>query len=123
MGGKGHVRCACRMCPLVPTTKSVGAKRKCNARVDVNGLGRLNEDAGSPCERLEAFVCSNPLCATRLCRRCFDAFPTDTRTIVRSPDVEMPFAENVDHESDVSERGDMSDAETVAAAAHNISPY
>ena len=116
MGGKSHVLCACRMCPLVPTNRSVGAKRKCNARVDTTGLGSLDEDAGSLCQRLEAYVCSNPLCTTRLCRRCFDALPTETTTTVRSPDVEMLFANDVDHESDCSERGD-SDAETVAEAA------
>ena len=104
------------MCPLALTNKSVGTKHKCKARVDTDGLGSLDEDAGSLCQRIKAFAGSNPLCTTRLCRRCFDALPTDTTTTVRSPDVEMLFANDVDHESDCSERGD-SDAETVAEAA------
>ena len=107
MGGKSHVMCKCRMCPFIPTNKAVKAKLNCNARVLTPTAASTDNNSTNTCERKEAFVCSNPLCSARLCRRCFDALPNNTTTVVKSPEHESAFLDHVDHESDQSE-GELS---------------
>ena len=60
MGGKNHVICACRGCPLIPTNKTTKAKLKCNA-VSRSSEAEGIAEARGRCSRVEAFVCSNPL--------------------------------------------------------------
>ena len=101
MGGKTHVRCACRGCPLIPTNKTKTAKLKCNA-VRRNDEVEGTLEARGRCSRVEAFVCSNPLCVTRMCRRCFSSMPTETVTTVSPPANEVKPDDLVLNPSDSS---------------------
>ena len=80
LGGQTHARCACKTYPLIPTNRSNADKLNCNVKLCTSADGNTTEI--DECNRKEAYVCSNPLCNTRMCRRCFGKLPTDQMTIV-----------------------------------------
>ena len=85
MGGKPHVRCQCRQYPLLPSKKPKDNKLKCNARCFVRADGTHVERNHGSCPRIESYVCSNPECNIRICKRCYDRFPLDgVSTIIPS---------------------------------------
>jgi hypothetical protein len=104
MGGKAHVICQCRRTPFIPTNHAPKNKLPCNFSHYIGADGvkvRHNE-----CNRVESVTCSNPLCATRMCRKCYDKIPTNRTTIV-IPRVESKV---VDEQGDLM-TGDESIAE------------
>ena len=82
MGGKSHVRCQCRMYPLIPTNKSKTAKMKCNVTYFIHRNDTCIQNTHHYCKRVESFVCSNPFCVTRICKRCYDGFSTSHITTI-----------------------------------------
>ena len=64
LGGQGHVYCKCQndSFPLIVTGTHKDDKRQCMT---------------SNCDKKELYVCSNPICNTRICKNCFDKFPKD----------------------------------------------
>ena len=90
LGGQTHARCACKTYPLIPTNRSNADKLSCNVKFYTSADGDTTEI--DECNRKEAYVCSNPLCNTRMCRRCFNKLPTDQMTTVagnQSPQEQM----------------------------------
>ena len=68
-GGKTHVRCTCNNFPLIPRLKlSNRESRKC-----------------MKCHRNEYMVCCNKTCPVRLCRTCYNQYPTNDSSTISPP--------------------------------------
>ena len=74
MGGKGHVRCKCNNFPFIPTPAGKGQKKKCNiSHYFREDSSNLQHTTCTGCQ--EAYVCTNPSCRAKICRKCYNTFP------------------------------------------------
>lgn len=102
LGGKVHLRCRCNDYPLVPTFRISEKKKKCR----------------QCSKKKESFICCNLQCQTRLCKACYDSYPTDDVTYIdQCQSNAMDPHSNVDCSDSDPESSDAEVEEEEAAAA------
>ena len=111
MGGKSHVRCMCRQFPLIPTHRLKAEKKKCNLKCYIGSNNVQVDHAHSDCQRIEAYICSNPSCNTRVCRRCYSALPTTDKTMI------LPNNTDVEDDNNCANNAEIIDNDL--ASEHN----
>lgn len=104
LGGQGHVVCQCCNFPLIASPTQRRRKKNCNAW---SGDGEYQA-----CSRKESFVCSNPNCNVRCCRKCFKSKPKDVITTLVPHDHRDESSDD-DGSGDEDEEDDNEDIEGV----------
>ena len=104
LGGQVHVFCGCCRDPF-PLIISGQSKRESTSCRNPDCSGRQH------------YVCPQSGCKTGICNKCFDSYPEDTRSFLKSDPIDNDDVENVDSDNSIDDDsvsdGDDDDVDSV----------